>query len=372
VKRARSLWKLGWRVGVSVVLLVWIFHTIFLSEARSLAPQQGLTWDQLSRPEQWRLAWALGPRELWNTLRLVAPAAFAISLGFMGMTIFLGMLRWRMVLRVHGLDLSLVRTAEISLVAHFFNSFLLGSTGGDLLKAYYAARETHHKKTEAVITVLVDRVVGLLAMLVFASLMMLPNFELLSNHRRLAALAWVIVLMLAATGCLVALSFWGGVRNTWPRAREWLRRLPKGELLEHALEACREFGRVRGFLTRMLGLSMALNVFCVLQIMVLAKGLGMVVDPLALFVIVPMIVCISALPITPSGLGVRENLYVLMLAAPAIGADPTRALSLSLLAYAGSLVWSLVGGVVYVTRRDRDRLAEIAQPPTVTEQLRDN
>jgi hypothetical protein len=46
--------------------------------------------------------------------------------------------------------------AEISLVAHFFNSFLLGSTGGDLMKAYYAARETHHKKTEAVMTVFAD------------------------------------------------------------------------------------------------------------------------------------------------------------------------------------------------------------------------
>ena len=45
--------------------------------------------------------------------------------------------------------------------AQFFNAFLLGSTGGDLLKAYYAARETHHKKTEAVVTVFVDRIIGL-------------------------------------------------------------------------------------------------------------------------------------------------------------------------------------------------------------------
>ena len=41
---------------------------------------------------------------------------------------------------------------------------LLGSTGGDLLKAYYAARESHHKKTEAVVTVFVDRLIGLFSM----------------------------------------------------------------------------------------------------------------------------------------------------------------------------------------------------------------
>ena len=53
-------------------------------------------------------------------------------------------------------------------MAQFFNAFLLGSTGGDLLKAYYAARETHHRKTEAVVTVLVDRLIGLFSMLALA------------------------------------------------------------------------------------------------------------------------------------------------------------------------------------------------------------
>ncbi|MHB1309108.1 MAG: hypothetical protein ACYC23_18675, partial [Limisphaerales bacterium] len=54
-----------------------------------------------------------------------------------------------------------------------------------------------------------------------------------------------------------------------------------------------------------------------------------------------------------SGLGVRENLYVWSLAVPEIGVPATKALSLSLLAYAGSLAWSVVGGVVYVLFRNR-------------------
>ncbi len=369
MNRARSIWRVGWRVAVSVLLLGWIFHSIFTVEARRFAPAEGQTWGQLSRSEQWHLAWTHGPQALWQTLNLVDATSLIVSLVFMGMTIVLGLLRWRMVLGVQGLNLSLPRTTEISIVAHFFNSFLLGSTGGDLLKAYYAARETHHKKTEAVMTVLVDRLVGLFAMLLFAVLMMLPNLNLLARHRRLAALSWLVVFMMAGCGTLVGVAFWGGVSRTVPKAREWLRRLPKGELLERALEACRQFGRERFFLTRMLLISMVLNVFCVLQILVLAQGLHLQISPLALFVIVPIIVCISALPITPSGLGVRENLYVLMLAVPEINVDPTRALSLSLLAYAGSLFWSLVGGVVYLSRRERDHLVEIAAPGAVTEEV---
>jgi uncharacterized protein (TIRG00374 family) len=358
----------SWRSAVSLILLAWIFHAIFMEEARRLP--EAHDWNQLSPTARWHLAWTHGPHALWQTLNMVEFSALTLSLVCMGMTIVLGVLRWRMVLAVQGLPLSLFRTAEISLVAHFFNSFLLGSTGGDLLKAYYAARETHHKKTEAVLTVLVDRLVGLFAMLLFACLMMIPNLRLLENHARLAALAGFIVLMMAGCGLLVGLSFWGGLSNRWPQARLWLRRLPKHDLLERALDACRVFGRVRGFLVRVLAVSMVLNVFCVLQIMVLAAGLHVNVSPRALFVIVPIIVCISALPITPSGLGVRENLYVLMLAVPEIHVDPTRALALSLLAYAGSLIWSIIGGVVYLTRRDRDRLAEIAKtPPPIAEEM---
>ena len=135
-------------------------------------------------------------------------------------------------------------------------------------------------------------------------------------------------------------------------------------MLERSLDACRQFGREPAFLLQSLALSMLLNGLCVLQLLALAHGLGLNIPPLALFVIVPMIICISALPITPSGLGVRENLYVLMLATPEIAVAHTPALSLSLLAYAGSLAWSLVGGAVYLGLRERHHLteAELTKP----------
>jgi uncharacterized protein (TIRG00374 family) len=362
VKRGRKIWRTALRPGVCGLLMFWILHSIFLNVGRVVWERQGGAWAELSGIRQWEAAWSYGPRELWRTLSLVDPRAFLLSLAFMGLTIVLGVVRWRMVLRVHGLELPLGRAAEISLIAHFFNSFLLGSTGGDLLKAYYAARETHHKKTEAVVTVVVDRLIGLFAMLVFACLMMAPNLALLQAHKRLAALAGFILLMTTGCGLVIGLSFWGGVSRLWPQSRARLRKLPKGELLEQCLEACREFGRRPEFIVRTLGISMLLNVVCVLQFWAVAGGLGLKISPLALLVIVPMIICVSALPITPSGLGVRENLYVLMLAVPEINVTATQALSLSLLAYAGSLFWSLLGGVVYASLKERHHLAEVTQP----------
>ena len=343
-------------MALCLALLGWIFHAIFLKEARtSLGPE---VWDKYSWSQQARAAWHEGPPRLWSTLTMVHPGALSLSILLMGATILLGIARWRMVLRVQRFDLSWGRAAEISFVAHFFNSFLLGSTGGDLMKAFYAARETHHKKTEAVVTVFVDRLLGLWAMLLFAGVMMLPNLTLLFLHTQLRSLALLILAMLAACTAVVVLAFWGGVSRRWSGARAWLRRLPKGEWLERSLDSCREFGREPFFITRTLAVSMLLNTVCVLQVLVLAWGLDLKIPPLVLFLTVPVIICISALPITPSGLGVRENLFVFMLAESSIGVPATSALSLSLLAYAGSLFWSLVGGLVYALLKQRHHLAE--------------
>lgn len=362
MKATRQPWRLAWRLGVCALLLGAAFHQIFVQESRQAWEARGWVWSDFSRLEQWRVAWTTGPRVLAGTLALIRPLEGVLSLACMGATIFLGAWRWREVLRALGMDLPRGRALEISLVAHGFNALLLGSTGGDLIKAYYAAGETPHHKAEAVVSVIVDRLLGLLAMLGFAAVMMVPNFDLLAGHPRLGALALLALVLLAALTLVGGVFFHGGLSRVWPGARDWLRRLPGGATLERALEAMRGLGRQRAVLGRALAISMALNLACVLQIWVLARGLGLAVPLQALLVLVPIIICLAAVPLTPSGLGVRENLYVLAFTVPALHVPAAAALSLSLLAYAGSLLWSLAGGVVYLRFR-RGRPAPAAATP---------
>jgi uncharacterized protein (TIRG00374 family) len=340
--------------------MAWIFQTIFWGEGKQAWQRDGdkPAWQELTRAQRLQVSWTHGPSELWRNLTQIHALPMLASFGCFGLTIGIGMLRWRLVLRVHGLNLPLSRVAEISLVAHFFNSFLLGSSGGDLMKAYYAARETHHKKTEAVTTVAVDRLIGLFAMLFFGATLMLVNLGFVLGNQTLKACGGLVLLMLAGCTGVLFMAFWGGVSRRVPSARNWLRRLPKGATVEKGLDACRVFGQHPGMLLQSLGLSMLLNVMCVLQVLLLARGLGMTATTAQLFTLVPVVFCISALPITPNGLGVRENLFVMILAS--MGNEHTVALSLSLLAYAGSLCWSLVGGVVYLLFRQKHHLTEVA------------
>lgn len=358
--RGKKIWRILWRLAVCVLLLGWIFQAIFYNEGRISWEQTGKSWLDLTRWERLEIAWKYGPSGLWETLKSMDLKYLVLSIVLMGAILFLGILRWQMILRVHGLTLPLGRTTEISLIAHFFNSFLLGSIGGDLLKAYYAARETHHKKTEAVVTVAVDRVIGLFSMLLIACAMMPANREILTFSTTAKTATWLILAMTAGCAGFIALSFWGGVSKGFPQARLWLRKLPKSEMLERSLDAFREFGRDKTFLLRVLPISMLANVVCIFHFLTLLWGFGLNAPLIALAVIVPIVTCISTLPITPSGLGVRENLYVAMLAAPGIFIPPAEALLVSLIGFGTSLFWSAIGGFVYLTVKDREHLGEIA------------
>jgi uncharacterized protein (TIRG00374 family) len=369
--KTRPWLKVGLQLTAGVLFLAWVFHAIFYSEALQLMDASELA--KLSRVERWKFAWTEGPGRLVKTLSTITPGAFLTSLAVMGCILLTGVARWRMVLRVHGLLLPWSRAIEISLVSHFFNSFLLGSAGGDVMRAIYTARDTHHKKTEAVVTVFIDRILGLWGLLLFGCLLMVPNWELITRHSYLRLSCWVVIAMTAACSGIVLLSLRSGLSKGWKGSRQFLRRLPKGAALERSLDACRRFGQEPLFVSRTLAVSLALNLLCVLHVQVVANGLNIPLAPLLTALIVPVITALIAMPITPSGLGMRENFFVYLLCDKAVGIDATAALSLSLLVYAGSLFWSLVGGVVYLRFRRQHSLldpsAEKAEAEALSREL---
>lgn len=342
--------------------MAWAFHAIFHDQCRSMLAAQKIELDALPRLERWLLVWRLGPAQFGRTLLQVRADWLFASILLWGATILLGAWRWYLVLRAQGLNPGFRRTLEISFVAHFFNSFLLGSTGGDVLKAYYAARVTRHLKAEAATTVLIDRVLGLFAMLGFSVGMLLPNLTLVVTYPKTVVLAAVILGMFSAAAGLLLVSMRSGLSQFVPGLRARLRSLPKADVLERGLGACRALGRNPVLFIQTLLVSVLLTVVCVLQLLSLVWGYGLQVPLTPMFLVVPAVICISALPVTPNGLGVRDYLYLYLLSLPEIGIRANTAVAISLVAYAGSLIWSAVGGLLYVfMRRDTDLAAAVAE-----------
>lgn len=349
------------RAFVGGLLLVVILHVIFCNEVQlELLRQGGADWESLGRWEQRRLAWTRGPLALWATFRLLDAVSLATAFLLCGLLVALGAWRWRQVLREQGLFMGGRDVVRISLIAQFFNAFLLGTAGGDVIKAWYAARSCPNREGEAAVTVFVDRLLGMLGLLLVAAVLFLDHLQLVRDFQRFQVVALTLLLMLIAASGLLVAGFYTRLLEEGGWLFRLVQRIPHGTSVLRALATGRQFGRRPWFLVRMLTLSAAIAIVVALTYVVLARGLGMPMDASFIALVSLSAVCIAALPATPSGLGVRENLFVWLFSIPGLSPKPGLALSLSLIAYTVNLVWSAIGGLVYLLAADRNRIQDFA------------
>lgn len=259
-----------------------------------------------------------------------------------GITVFCFLacvVRWQMLLAMQGLKLRFSRTASLYLIGQFFSSLLPGATSGDVVKAYYAAKESQQLKTEAVTTVFIDRFIGMLALVVFVVVVLTWRIRFVWSMPQTRMLAIVYGgLLLAAVvgvGIVVRTRRQGGVVVTGWR----LQFLRAYEALRHSFSA-------PGALAAMMVLSIANHAAFVVVEYALARAVGAPLSMADCMTVFPIINAAAALPLAPGGLGTRDAAAVFLLGLLGVAAAP--AMSISLLVYGVMLLFSLIGGVVFL------------------------
>jgi len=91
--------------------------------------------------------------------------AGAMGIYIVGQLIFVA--RWRLLLKAQSIKIGFWAAFRLHLLGLFYNNCLPGSVGGDLPRAWYVTRHTD-KKLEAALSVFIDRVIGLVGMLIMA------------------------------------------------------------------------------------------------------------------------------------------------------------------------------------------------------------
>jgi uncharacterized protein (TIRG00374 family) len=74
--------------------------------------------------------------------------------------VLLTFVRWYYLVRAQGLPFTMTNAFRLGMVAFYFNIFLPGAVGGDIIKAAFIARG-QNRRTVAVATVILDRVIAL-------------------------------------------------------------------------------------------------------------------------------------------------------------------------------------------------------------------
>lgn len=86
-------------------------------------------------------------------------------------TVSCQIVRWYMLVRALDLPFTLRNAFRLGMVGYFYNTLLPGAIGGDFLKAYFMWKEHPERKAAAVSTVIVDRLMGLFGLLLFATIL---------------------------------------------------------------------------------------------------------------------------------------------------------------------------------------------------------
>lgn len=255
-------------------------------------------------------------------------------------------LRWKLFLEAQGLHLSFRLVLTYFFVGHFFNSILFGVTGGDVVKAYFAAGESSHKKTEAVTTVFIDRIIGLLALIGLTVVIMTARLPFFLAHKETRLALMFNVAMLVGTVTALFVVFRRNVFDRWAFFRRLGQESMLGRIMARAYAAFHVCLKHPGLLLKTLLLSAANHIMLVVSAFWLGLALEIHVRFLDYLSVFPVINAVAAIPLTPGGLGTREMCAKFLLGV--VGVPETRAVTLSLLLYTLMLAWSFVGGIVFL------------------------
>ena len=278
----------------------------------------------------------------------------AWAVGLWGMLVLLAALRWQILLSAAGVQASYIKSLRLCLVGWFFNNVVPGLTGGDLARAVLITKGMTENRWKAGLSVLVDRVVGLVVLIGLAACML--GFLLFGD----SALPVENVIGLAkAVFIFLGVAFLFGALYLSRRARgflgleDWLKRLPGGSTFGKINEAATIYReRPRKLLASFI-LSVPLQISGIASFYCVGKALGADLLLAEIFIAFPIAQTLSALPISPpAGWGVGETIYGEFFAL--FGSTFTLGVAVSVLFRLISQVgFGLLGGIVWMISAER-------------------
>ena len=227
---------------------------------------------------------------------------------------------------------------RVFFVSSFVSNFL-PSVGADLYRAYALSRYDVHL-AESTASVLMDRALGVLSVVLVASVA-LP-FATVEGRGDLLVL---LAVMAAVCGVAAAVIFSERAAEAVRRAARLIPIATVQRVAGALTDAVRAYATHHRAITRVLALSVLVQIFRVLQAWCLGRGLGIDLPLSLYFAFIPIIVFIMQVPITPSGLGTTQLAFERFFVPQ--GAPAPHVVALSFLFLGLGFLGSLPGGILY-------------------------
>jgi uncharacterized protein (TIRG00374 family) len=295
---------------------------------------------------------------LLTTLTTANYGYLLLALALFILAVLTNALKWYILLRAQGIAVPLSALTRYTFVGFFFNNFLPANVGGDVMRGFGLARYTA-RSAEAAVSVIVDRIIGLMAFMftAMAAALIAVNVVLadrttstaLAENLAQVELVAILGLMIITGGFTIMLSH----RLRLLLGRVFVIKLlkPLAPLYERISEA---FGAYRYQYGALLG-AFTVGVVTVLLTglvdMAIVAGLHGEIAPIYIFLFNPIIAVALIVPISIGGLGTGSVLYVYFYGL--VGVPETLAFALSLVKQAVVYIGSLPGGVLWLRAKEQ-------------------
>jgi len=264
-----------------------------------------------------------------------------------GLVLVCGAFRWQLLMRVQGISLSWFRVWQLVMIGMFYNLFLPGGTGGDLVKIFYAVREAPKSKSAVFLSVVVDRLTGMFALILVSSGAFLVFFKELTALPMVRAFTVAVCVIFALTLVLV---FIGLIVDRFHLASRIPERMPGHAAILDTARAFSVYARDWKAVVAAVLISLPLNLFIFGGAIFAATAFPGNPGASAMTSVIPVVNTISALPISLAGIGVREKLFSSMLHS-LYGTPEDLGVLISITGFAIIVSWGLLGGVVSMLYR---------------------
>ena len=311
----------------------------------------------------WLIVKDLDFAELKQTFSQLHPAFLILScVVFSGGLCIIGY-RWWLFMRAQKIEIPVFMAVKLTFLGQFFTNFMPSAVGGDLIRAWYVSRYTH-RKLQAALGVLVDRVMGLASTFILALtsyFLFMRGQGLLQVNREssgsiqaffekhpvsLSHLALVIVLLIGMGFVLAGVfdlkSFFGKLYDH----------------IKHVVTQFKEVMLVYYHHPMVLFLGLIATIFLQSMVIVsywlIGRDLGMTASLSYYFVFFPMIWVVGSIPISIAGLGILEGGLVLLFV-QFTGAAPEAVIALALCQRLTWVFGSIPGMAVHLTGAHRQQ-----------------
>lgn len=290
------------------------------------------------------LVWFVGPAKVLAVFgELTLP--LILFLFFLSVVlIFISALKWKVFLEADGESARLDYLFVLYLVGYFVNLLVPSFIGGDIVRSWYAGRKRIQKHSAYAATVL-ERYTGFVAMIAIALLTMwfIPNLPRAIGYF-VIVVAFLLFLITTFSLSPKLLAFG---RKRLPSDRIWTE-------IETFQASLRFLGRNRKVMVEAMVLSLLFHLFAVMNAVVAAHAVGWESVPLLeMFVIVPVVLVIAAIPLAPAGLGLQEGAFYFFLTM--IGASPAEAVGVGLVLRGKNYVLAVLGGILWLFLHDQKK-----------------